>query len=187
MKERPTSVTVLAIINIVLCGLGVLGFIFWLINKLGLIPQPPEKDVLTRAMEDSAVMQLFSDITSVLGIVTTILLLAASISMFTLKPWSRLVTIVLGVYSLILIVVGYTLNFLLITRPLLDSATGTDLVIVRVAMIIGGIISLFFIGYNLLMIYLLTRPHVVEAFTPSLLEEASGFQGVENDPGSVNL
>lgn len=166
MKQRPTSVTVFAIINIVLSGLGVLGIIFWFINKLGLIPQPAQKDFMTQAMQDSTVMVIYQDVATILGIFITILMIAASISMFSLKPWSRLVTIAMGVYGIVQLLLSYGLGYVCVHGPLLQSVTGQDLVIVKVAMIVGGTITLVFIGYYLLMIIMLTRPHVVDAFTP---------------------
>lgn len=187
MKKRPTSVTVFAILNIIFCGLGVIGFIFWTINKLGLIPQPAEKDALTLAMENSVPFQWFSDIVTVAGIFTTILLLAASIAMFSLKPWSRKVTIGLGVYSVVLIVVSVVLQYFVIWAPLLPNVTGTDLLIVRVAIVISGVISLFFIGYNLLMIYMLNRSVVVEAFTPEPFDDAQDAWDDEQNAGGNDL
>ena len=166
MKQRPTSVTVFAVINLVFSGLGVLGIIFWTINKLGLIPQPAEKDFMTQAMEDSTVMTLFQDVSSVLGIITTSLMIAASIAMFSLKPWSRLVTIGLGVYSIAAMLLGFTLSVVCLHMPLLQSVTGQEAIIVKIAIIFGGVFSALFLGYYLLMIFMLTRPHVVEAFTP---------------------
>lgn len=184
MKERPTSVTVFAVINLVFCSLGVIALIAWLLSKLGLslniFPQPPEKDALTLAMENSLPFQWFSDISSGVGAFTTILLIAASIAMFTLKPWSRKVTIGLGVYSVVVIIVGYIFQYLVIWSPLLPDVTGTDLLIVRAAMIIGGVISVLFIGYHLLMIFMLTRPAVVEAFTPMPHED--GQDGWDDEP-----
>ncbi len=184
MKERPTSVTVFAVINLVFCGLGVIALIAWLLNKLGLslniFPQPPAKDALTLAMENSVPFQWFSDISSGVGAFTTILLIAASIAMFTLKPWSRKVTIGLGVYSVVLIIVSYVFQYLVIWTPLLPDVTGNDLLIVRAAMIIGGVMSVLFIGYHLLMIFMLTRPAVVEAFTP--MPQEDGQDGWDDEP-----
>ena len=187
MKERPTSVTVFAIINIILCGLGVLGTIFWIINKLGLIPQPPEKDVLTLAMENSAVFQRFSDITTVVGLFTIILSLAASIAMFSLKPWSRNVTIGLGVYGVVLIITSYAIQYFVIWTPLLADVTGTDMIIVKAAMIVGGVISAIFIGYDLLMIFMLSRPVVVDAFTPAPFDNEQDAWDDEPNGGGESL
>lgn len=174
MNERPTSVTVFAIINLILAGLGLVGFIFWLLGVLGITPQGSQENILVQAMENSAGFQLFNNIANAMGLIVVILLLAASIGMFSLKPWARLVTIGWGVYSLLMVIAGYALSYLLIYGPLLPNATGQDRVIVMVGLIVGAVFSVLFIAYYLLMIFMLTRPKVVEAFSPD---------GIDNDRG----
>jgi hypothetical protein len=174
MKERPTSVTVFAIINLILAALGVIGFIFWVIGLLGLMPKAPQENIIAQAMENSAAFQTFGHIANAIGVVVLILLIAASIGMFTLKPWARQVTIAWGVYSILIVVVSYVLSYVLIYGPLLPNAAGQDRVIIMAALIGGGVFSLLFIGYYLLMIFMLTRPKVVDAFTPDELDNDQG-------------
>jgi len=171
MKERPTSVTVFAVINLVFGALGVLGLIFWLLNTMGVMPQPPEKDVLTQAMEDHGLMSAFSNITSVLGFITTPLSIAASIALFTLKPWARKVTIGLSTYAVAAMAIGFLIALLGVMLPLLPDVSGQDRMIVMFGMIVGGVFNVLLIGYNLLLIFMFKRPHVVEAFTSEPLED----------------
>ncbi len=183
MKERPTSVTVFAIINLVLAGLGVIGLIFWLIGKLGLIPQSPQENPILEAMENSAGYQLFTDITTGFGLVVTIFLIAASIGMFSLQPWARKVTIGWGIYSTLIVLVAFVVNYLVLFGPLLADLTGPERIGIIFAVIFGAVISVFFIGYYLLMIFMLTRPHVVEAFTPEHYDDEYGAWDKEPSSG----
>ncbi len=177
MNERPTSVTVFAIINLILSVIGLLGFIHWLTMQLGLLPVPEAQDAVTRAMQHHTGFQLFTNVMQGVGIITTILMIAASIAMFSLKNWSRRTTLGLGVYSILIIALGYLLTVVLIVRPLLPDLTGVDLMVARFMMIGGGVMTILFMGYYLLMIFMLTRPKVVQAFTPDLMDHAY------NEPG----
>ena len=151
MKERPTSVTVFAIINLVLGGLGVIGLIFWLINKLGLLPKSPQENPVLELMENSPGFQLFSDISTGLGLVVTILIISASIAMFSLKPWARTVTIGWGLYSILMTIVGVAVSYLVIYGPLLANHTGPERVAFMVMAVMQVVFGVGFIGYYLLM------------------------------------
>lgn len=166
MKERPTSVTVYAILNLIMCALGVLGTIFWLIGKLGLLPVPDEKPAFQVAMESNVGFTLYTDILTAVGLLITILVIAASIGMFMLKPWARKVTIGWGIYSVVFLLINYGISYVLLYGPMLADMTGTDLVVAKAMMISGAVMSVLFIGYHLLMIFFMTRPKVVDAFTP---------------------
>lgn len=94
MKERPTSVTVFAVINLVLSGIGVLGLAWTLVIRVGLyVPPGAEDSPAYKLMQDNAGYRLMTDLLTGVGVVVTILIISASIGMFMLKPWSRLVTI----------------------------------------------------------------------------------------------
>jgi hypothetical protein len=185
MKERPTSVTVFAIINLVLSGLGVVGLIFWLIGKLGLMPTSSHENPALELMENSAGFQLFTDISTGLGLVVIILLISASIGMFSLKPWARKVTIGWGVYSIFMAIIGMALNYVVIFGPLLADLDGPERIGMMIGMIFAIVFTVFFIGYYLLMIFMLTRPHVVEAFTPDPYDnELDDWDSVEESGGA---
>lgn len=187
MKERPTSVTVFAIINLILSGLGVIGILFWVLAKLGLKFQSSQGNPVLELMEASRGYQLFTDVASGLGILVTILLLSASIGMFSLKPWSRRVTIGWGVYSILMTLVALGVNYLAIFGPLIANSTGPEHVGMIVAVVIQGVISVFFIGYYLLMIFMLMRPKVVDAFTPVPEDELMGGWDSETPSGGESL
>ena len=174
MKERPTSVTVFAIINLVMAGMGLLLWIAGLIFMLGLInlPEQAGPNPAMEMMETSTGFQIYSYVTSGFHLLATILIISASIGMFTLQPWARKGTIVWAVYSIVSKVVTTTVQHVLFTIPMLNDATDdmqrTGMI---VGAVVGGVFILMLIGYHLLLIYMLTRPHVVDAFTPEPEDE----------------
>ncbi len=173
MKERPTSVTVFAIINLVLCGLGLIGMLFWILKKMGVTPQPDQENPFNAIMANSQGYILFEDISNILGILATILLIAASIAMFSLKPWSRITTIALAVYSSLMMIAGTGLYFILVYAPAIEEFTGPERTAVMIFAIGFPVVILSLVlGYYLLMIFMLSRPHVVDAFTPEPLDES---------------
>lgn len=187
MKERPTSVTVFAVINLIFCGLGVIGTIFWIISKLGLIPQGSQENPVTEIMENNTAYVMFTDVMSVVGIFITILLIAASIAMFSLKPWGRKVTIGWGLYSIVMTIVSLAVNYFVIFGPILADLTGPERIGIIIAVAFSAVITLFFVGYFLLMIFMLTRPHVVDAFTPEPDDPELDGWGDDPEPGGAEL
>ncbi len=177
MKERPTSVTVFAVINLVLAGLAVLGFIVWIISQLGLMPTGPQGNPAMDLMENNAAYQMFTQVSMGLGVLVTILIISASIGMFSLRPWARLATIGWGLYSMLMTVVAFAVNYLVLFGPLLEDLSGPERIGIVIGMVFNVVISVVMIGYYLLMIYMLTRPHVVEAFTP---------EPYDNDPDMID-
>jgi hypothetical protein len=187
MNERPTSVTVFAVINLILAGLGVLGFIFWLLTLLELIPTSTEGNPAAALMENSEGYQLFTHFASVMGLLATILIMSASIGMFSLKPWARPATIGWGVYSILMTVVASAVNYLIIFGPLLEDLNGPERIGIVVAVVFTVVIGAVFIGYFLLMIFMLTRPRVVEAFIPLNLETDRDIMDIPTSPGGDRL
>ena len=182
MRERPTSVTVLAIINLVLAGLGFLGLLVGLVFRLGLIPMPGgQQNPALELMETNVAYRVFSDVSMVLMFLATIWIISASLGMFQLKPWARLATIGWGVYSIIMKVIGAVLQHALLTLPMLDQASSSqERTGMMIGLVVGGCFMLVILGYYLVMIVMLMRPHVVEAFKPDTLDD-----DVYNPPGHV--
>ena len=179
MNERPTSVTVFAVINLVLSVLGVFFLTWALVMRLGLVTLPGAEDSPKHdLMLNNVGYRLMSDVMMGLGFVATIIIIAASIGMFTLKPWARLATIGWGAYNIIAGLAMMVVDHILVVTPLLKQFTGKpEYSVIVISITVGYGIAAFFFGYYLLMIFMLTRPHVVQAFTPEMLDD------FYNDPG----
>lgn len=163
---RPTSVTVFGIINICLGLLGVLGFAWYLITKLELVELPEsQQNAAMRLMQENAQFQLYNDVTTIIGFLAAILIIAASIGMFQLRPWARMVTIAWGVYGVLMTIIGTVLTHVMIMRPLLaEMSSGPERVGIMAGLIAGYVFAALSIGYCVLMMAMLNRAKVREAF-----------------------
>ena len=179
MNERPTSVTVIAVINLVLSCLGVLFLTAAIVMRLGLVTLPGMEDSPKfQLMQENVGYRLMTDVMTGLGLVVTIIIIAASIGMFTLKPWARLTTIGWGVYGIVTGLLTMGVDHMLVVNPTLEQYAGKpEYSAVVVSIAVGYTIAAVFFGYYLLMIFMLMRSHVVRAFTPEPLDDYN------NDPG----
>lgn len=163
---RPTSVTVFAVLNLILGGFGVLNSAGALAIRFGVLKLPGmENNPAYKLMQDNAQFAIYNDVMIGLGIVAVIAILAASIAMLQLKPWGRLVTIGWGCYGMLVTAVGAALNHVLVMKPMVEQA-GSEAE--RLGATIGAygaiVVAVLFLGYYALMIGLLSRPKVRTAF-----------------------
>lgn len=168
---RPASVTVFAVINLILGGLGLLGFVWWLVTRLGLVVLPTGDNPGMEVMQENQAYVLFNDIVNGLGLVATIVVLAASIGMLQLAPWSRVATIGWGVYNIFILIVAGTLSQVLVTLPMLEEVDDQVKPFVMIGVVFGIAFMAVFVGYYALMIAMLSRSKIKEAFTPLPEEE----------------
>lgn len=179
MNERPRSVTVFAVINLIMSLLGVL-FLTWnLVLRLGLLTFPGMEDTPRhQLMLNNVGYRLMSDVMTGLGFITTIIIIAASIGMFMLKHWARLATIGWGIYAIISGLLMAGVDHVLVVNPTLEQYAGKpEYSFVVGSIVFGYVLAGLFFGYYLLMIFMLMRRHVVQAFTPEPPDE------LYNEPG----
>ena len=175
--SRPTSVLVFGIINILLGILQVCGIAFWIISEMGLLPMPTVENPALDLMQSNAGYLWFSRISGVAGAVATVVILSAGIGLLTLQPWARLASIGWAIYSIVMSVLGTTLTYLLIFRPLLEQASGIELTVMKASLIGAAVMTFLMVGYCLLMIFMLTRPKVAAAFEDADEALATGVDG----------
>lgn len=157
VKQRPTSVTVLAILNIVFGGLGILCSPFAVISLL--IPQPTGS-----GFEISYAMKLFSMFSYGLGFVMSIILLASGIGLLNLKKWARQTAYFYGWFTVAWGILSIVINAVLFSTGAAISSEATP---EMAGGIIGGIIGgmcggLIGMIYPVVLIVLLRKPHVVQ-------------------------
>ena len=160
----PTSVIVLGIINLIWGALGVCGLAWNLILRFGLVELPGEDNQLLELMQGNIAFQLYTDISTAIGAVATILIISASIGMFILQSWARLATIGWGIYTIVMTVFGTILSYVLIFKPALDAATDPQRFGLKIGMFFGFGIGILTLAYCLVMIAILCRSSVKAAF-----------------------
>lgn len=165
--QRPTSVTVFGILNMVFAAFGFIGTLASL--ALFLMPGNSSNPVL-KIMEDSPAYAAWIKLSIPLGLLTCGALLAAGIGLMFLKPWARKLSIGYAIYALVFGLIGMVVNFLFLVRPMLEQAReqqGAEAAGAIGGAIGGSIGSCFGLIYPILLLVFMFRPNVVAAFRPS--------------------
>jgi hypothetical protein len=173
--QRPTSVTVFGILNIVFAAFGFFGVIAS--AMLFTLSGANSSNPVIQLIQDNPSYAAWIKISVVLGILVSIGLLASGIGLLKLKPWARIFSIVYAIYSIVMIIVGTVVNYFFLVQPLLEKAHNEQGPAAAGA--IGGAIGGMFGGclgiiYPILLLIFMMRPKVIAAFNPSL--PADGMQ-----------
>ena len=152
--KRPTSVTVLATLNIIFGGLSLLCSPFGIIGLL--IPQP------NSPFQMGPGMRMYSLVSYAVGFVMAIVLLSSGIGLLNLKRWARETTCVYGWIALIWGILGTVITAVMFTSHL-GGASQEEM-----PMVIGGIIGgmcggVFGLIYPVLLIIFMRKPSIVQA------------------------
>ncbi|MHC4212538.1 MAG: DUF4339 domain-containing protein [Planctomycetota bacterium] len=145
---RPTSVTVLGILNIVFGGLGIL------CTPVGLVAT----FAIPNAMNSTPVAKVWLLIGSVVGIFCSFILLIVGIGLLNLRRWARKWTLGYGWFAIVWGIVGMFVNVALAISGGMGNTPEA----------IGGVIGGFFGGivglvYPILLIIFMLKPHVKSA------------------------
>lgn len=171
--QRPNSVLVFGILNIVFGAVGLFGACFTLPLLLSTAADNPAMQV----MQDNAVYRVWMWISVPLGIAVAGVLLAAGIGLVTMKPWARRASIGYSIYALVAGVGGIVINvaiFMPAAAKVAEQAGGPEsgaLVVGAIAGTFGGCIGMV---YPVVLLIFMTRPWMVAAFqqTPATGELA---------------
>ncbi|HTR42885.1 MAG TPA: hypothetical protein VMH87_14825 [Pseudomonadales bacterium] len=166
--QRPTSVTVFGILNIVFAGLGLCGTAFSVM--LFMPSAATANNPVVQIIQSSPAYAAWMKVSLGLGLVVIVALLAAGIGLLNLKPWARTLSIIYAIYTIIMTLVGVVINYFFLIQPMLQKAQGQQGP--EAAGAIGGAIGGFGGGciaviYPILLLIFMTRPHVVAAFNQS--------------------
>lgn len=154
---RPTSVTVLATLNIVF---GITAILF-IIGGL-FLPESDSEFKLPEAMES------FSFFSSIVNILTSLVLLASGIGLLYLKNWARLASLVYGWFKIIWTVVMIIFIALMMQHFQGIEGNGPGEIPPAMSFVIGGMcatlcIGPIFLAYPIILIIFMRKPHVVQA------------------------
>lgn len=165
--RRPISVIVFAIINLVFTGFGLLATIYGMAIWFGLLLDPNANNPAMQAMSENEVFVAYQNVMLFVSIGVSIVVIAASIAMLQMKPWGRVVTILWGVYSIIFTIAGAVLQHVWVFKPMMQEVTEEPMKLgLQIGIIAGYIFAALFVVYYILMIAMLSRTKVKEAFEP---------------------
>lgn len=117
---RPTSITTLAIINLVFAGLGVIGLLFtWAMyfGGMELGPRNPVVEIAHRSPEYMTFLK-WSILTGALAIVA---LLSSGLGLLKMRLWARKIAIAYSVFNMIMGIVGMVVTQHYVIGPLSQS------------------------------------------------------------------
>ena len=116
--NRPTSVTVLGIINLVFAAWGFLGVA--MVVAMDFMPMPANaKNPMLDLMQQNAVYAIYTKVSLMLGIVATIVLGLAGIGLLMMRPWGRWLSIGYAIYGILSVIIGAVLFYTFLLGPLL--------------------------------------------------------------------
>jgi hypothetical protein len=163
--QRPTSVTVFGILNIVFAALAILG----LIGSIALFFVPAANNPVIKIIHENPFYAAWLKISILLGLLSCSALLAAGIGLLRLKSWARTLSIVYAIYAIVFGILGTVVNFFFIIRPMLEQARqqhGPEAAGAIGGAIGGTIGGCFGLIYPVLLLIFMLRPNVVAAFRP---------------------
>ena len=165
--QRPTSVTVFGILNMVFAVFGVFG----MIASIAVLMMPASSsNPVVKIMQENQAYAVWMKICIPLGLLSCAALLAAGIGLMCLKPWARTLSIGYAIYAIVFGILGMVVNFLFLVPPLLAQARqqhgpeAAGAIGGAIGGTIGGCIGLI---YPVVLLIFMFRPNVVAAFRPS--------------------
>ncbi len=159
--ERPQALTSLGILNIAIGISGFLGSAAVLLDARALSANPA-----IAAMRESPEYLSWSRIQAPIGLVLSVVLLAAGIGLLYLKPWARMASLVCAIFMIMASCIA-SFVYLKFALPVVlgkaAHATGPDRLILTASAYAGAGSGVFGLIYPSILLYFLTRPHVKAA------------------------
>ena len=169
--QRPTSVTVFGILNLVFAALGLCGVAFGVMGLAVManipegIDRPPNPQL--DALQNPAYLA-YSYASIGLGFLATIVLAIAGIGLLKLKSWGRSLSLGYAAYAIVMNIVGFVVSYIFIIQPAVALAEqGNDpqaqgqMIGTIVGGAVGGCLGLI---YPFLLAFFMFRPNVKAAF-----------------------
>jgi hypothetical protein len=166
--NRPTSVTILGILNIVFAAMGLLGIAVWV--AMSLMPQQlnPKNPVL-ELMQQNAFYAIYTKISIILGLFVAIVLGLAGIGLLMLHPWGRWLSIGYSIYAILIVFINSGVFYYCFLQPMLAKQAamppGPDRLAIS-AGIAGAVVGpCFSLVYPIVLLIFMYRPNVVAALS----------------------
>jgi hypothetical protein len=167
--QRPTSVTVFGVLNIVFGALGILGIIFSAISLMVISPLSSTHNPVVQTVRNNPGYAAWMKIAIPLGFLACGVSIAAGIGLLKLKNWARILSIGYAIYAIVTGIIGMVLNYIFLMQPLMEQASqkqGPEAAVLIGAAIGGTFGSCFGMIYPVLLLIFMFRPNVVAAFQP---------------------
>jgi hypothetical protein len=163
--ERPTSVTVFGVLNIIFAAYAVLGIGVSMV--MFFMPHSDSDNPVMQLIQDNPGYAAWLKFSIVLGIPVAGALITAGIGLLKMKPWARILSIIYGIYAIIMVIVGGVVNYFCLFQPMMEkahNAQGPEAIGAIFGAICGTFGSCAGLIYPVLLLIFMTRPKVVAAF-----------------------
>jgi hypothetical protein len=165
--QRPASVIVFGILNIVFGVFGVLALagtivLFFMANA--------SRNPIIKLMQESAVFHGWMMLSIPLGLLSGAALLAAGIGLLCFKSWARKLSIGYAIYAIVFGAIGLAIHFIFLVPRMLEEAQrlhGPEAGGAIGGAVGGGIGGCVGMIYPILLLIFMTRPKLVAAFQTS--------------------
>ena len=162
--EKPTSITVFGVLNLVFGGLAVVAIPFSLLVLL--MPRAAASNPVLQIMQSTTFLRCWTYIGSGLGLLATIVLVACGVGLLQSRAWARRWSIYYAVYAIAAAVAGLIVQVAFLLPPVLEKVRyASDPVVVgtMVGGVVGGIFGTCFgLIYPIVLLFFMTRPRVKE-------------------------
>ncbi len=169
--QRPVSVTVFAVLNLVFAAFGVFGLIssFALFTMVDAGNNP-----VLKMMQENPAYKTWIMLSIPLGLAVCVALLASGIGLLGLKPWARWLAIAYAIFAIFLCIANLLVNYIFMVRPLLEQAEHARGPEAGAA--VGGAVGVMFGGcagllYPVLLLIFMLLPKVAAAFRQQDVQE----------------
>ncbi len=170
MQQRPTSVTVFGVLNIVFGALALLCLPITLLMVFGVFKHAP--DPTTKALYGNPLYVSWTVVSSVVGLIAAVVELVAGIGLLKLLPWARVTSIGFAIYGIFASIASMVMTAVVMIPIVqkMDTGSGPEHA-AAIGGMIGGVIggiagSCGAIIYPILLLIFMTRPKVKAAFVP---------------------
>lgn len=163
--QRPTAVTVLAVLNIGFAVIGVFGMMATLTMLRG---GSDSSNPVLRTMTENPTYMAWLRMSVPISSVCLVALLISGIGLLRLQNWARLLAIVYAIVAIIIGIIGIFVNVTCLVMPMLQRAnqSGPELAAAiggAIGGTIGGVVGMI---YPVVLIVFLVRKNIVAAFRP---------------------
>jgi hypothetical protein len=168
--NRPVTVTVFGVLNILFAAMGLLGVVTTTAMILGFFHVPANGPL--KVMYDNPNYWVFLKVSTFFGFLAGVVLVFAGVGLLMMKNWGRLLSILYGVYGILVCIISLVANYFFMS-PLIgkmsqmpDGPEKFGLIGGLIGGVIGGCFGMI---YPICLLIFMCRSNVVKA-----MQNASG-------------
>lgn len=159
--QRPASVTVFGVLNLVFGGLGMLSLPFTIL-ALTSNPTPP-----FQVADEIGLYQLWTFVSLAISALGLVALLASGVGLLRMRPWGRTLAVVYAALTVSTTLIALGMHWFFVAQPTFAQTVNDDspeAMFARAGAIGGLVGGLIGLAFPVLLWFFMTRPRVLAAF-----------------------